>query len=576
MFPREGRAVLEELTIQNYALIDRLTIRFSRGMNVLSGETGAGKSILVGALGLLRGVKADTSSIRTGTEEAVVSGVFDISSNQPAREWLEGRGIADEDGSVVVRRTVKTQGRSPIYLQSSPVTRSDLEEFGTMLFDIHGQHAHQSLMVEENHRRFLDQFAGIEDEVTGFARHFSEIAALRRRYEKLLTSERERLRQADLLRFSVDEIRAAHLTPGEEEELEKERTILSQHEKLYGLIEELYASLSENQRGALTELRHARTLVDQVTAIDEELSGLSTRLADAFYEVEDITETIGDYRQRMSFSPERLEEVEERLALIRKLEKKYGNTLSEVLQYCDEAEQELADLENYEHDKETLAAQIETGQSEILAEARTISEKRKKAAAHLEKTIVASVQKLGMPKTRFSVSVERRSNSDGQPACGPHGIDQIRFRLAANPGEPLKPLRSIASGGEISRVMLALKSAFAESDHVPTLIFDEIDAGIGGEVAVQVGEYLYSLSRFKQILCITHLATIAVRADNHIRVEKSVRGDRTSTEVSPVRDDDRVEEIARMLSGDAAVSVSRRHAEEMLRKSEEGNGQDLG
>ena len=568
--------MLEELTIQNYALIDRLTIRFSRGMNVLSGETGAGKSILVGALGLLRGVKADTGSIRTGTEEAVVSGVFDISSNRPAREWLEGRGIADEDGSVVVRRTVKTQGRSPIYLQGSPVTRSDLEEFGTMLFDIHGQHAHQSLMVEENHRRFLDQFAGIEDEVTEFTRHFSEIAALRRRYEKLLTSERERLRQADLLRFSVDEIRAANLTPGEEEELEKERTILSQHEKLYGLIEELYASLSENQRGALTELRHARTLVDQVTAIDEELSGLSTRLADAFYELEDITETIGDYRQRMSFSPERLEEVEERLALIRKLEKKYGNTLSEVLEYCDEAEQELADLENYEQDKETLAAQIETGQSEILTEARAISEKRKEAAAQLEKTIVASVQKLGMPKTRFSVSVERRSNSDGQPACGPHGIDQVRFRLAANPGEPLKPLRSIASGGEISRVMLALKSAFAESDHVPTLVFDEIDAGIGGEVAVQVGEYLYSLSRFKQILCITHLATIAVRADNHIRVEKSVRGDRTSTEVSPVRDDDRVEEIARMLSGDAAVSVSRRHAEEMLRKSEEGNGQDLG
>lgn len=567
--------MLEELTIQNYALIDRLTIRFSGGMNVLSGETGAGKSILVGALGLLRGVKADTSSIRTGTEEAVVSGVFHISSNRPAREWLEARGIAEEDGSVVVRRTVKTQGRSPIYLQGSPVTRSDLEELGTMLFDIHGQHAHQSLMIEENHRRFLDQFAGIEGEVARFARRFSEIAALRRRYEKLLTSERERLRQADILRFAVDEIRAADLTSGEEEELEKERTILSQHEKLYGLIEQLYASLSENQQGALTELRHARTLIDQVTAIDEELSGLSTRLADAFYEVEDITETIGDYRRSMSFSPERLEEVEERLALIRKLEKKYGNTVSEVLEYCHEAEQELADLENYEHDKETLAAQIEKGQSEILAEARTLSERRGKAATELEKTIIGSVQKLGMPKTRFAVSIERRSNSDGQPACGPHGIDQVRFRLAANPGEPLKPLRSIASGGEISRVMLALKSAFAQSDHVPTLVFDEIDAGIGGEVAVQVGEYLHSLSRFKQILCITHLATIAVRADNHIRVEKSVRGDRTTTEVSPVRDDDRVEEIARMLSGDAAVSVSRRHAEEMLRKSEESNGQDL-
>lgn len=568
--------MLEELTVQNFALVDRLTIRFSEGMNVLSGETGAGKSILVGALGLLRGVKADTDSIRSGADEAVVSGVFGVKDNRPAREWLGERSIEDDDGAIVIRRTIKAQGRGPIYLQGTPITRADLEQLGSLLFDIHGQHAHQGLLQEDNHRRFLDQFAGLEQDVEAFSRRFSELQDLRRRHEKLLTSERDRLRQADMLRFAVDEIEAAELKPGEEEELEKERTVLSQHEKLYGLIEELYGQLSENQDGALSGLRKGRGLLDQAAGIDEELSGFSARLADAFYEVEDLVESISDYRNSMSFSPERLEEVEERLALIRKLEKKYGSTIADVIEYKEQSEQELADIENYEEDRERLEREIEQGQKRIIAEAKQLSERRKAAASGLEKTIVDSVRKLGMPKTRFQISVERRETEDGQLACGQHGIDTVRFRLQANPGEPMKQLRSIASGGEISRVMLALKSAFAETDHVPTLVFDEIDAGIGGEVAVQVGEYLHTLSRSKQILCITHLATIAVRADNHVRVEKQVRGERTSTTISTVRNEGRVEEIARMLSGDTTGSASRRHAEDMLKRWEQSNGQDLG
>ncbi len=557
--------MIEELTIQNYALVDRLTIRFSNGMNVLSGETGAGKSILVGALSLLRGVKADTGAIRAGSEEAVVSGVFRVSGSQPVIDWLSEHGISDDDGSVVVRRTIKSQGRGPVYVQSTPVTRADLEELGALMFDIHGQHAHQTLLVEDNHRVFLDQYAELTPRVQAFSRRFQDVANLRKRLDKLVSDERERLRQADILTFAVREIEDASLSPNEEDELEQERKILSQHEQLYAAVDAVHNLLSENRGGALLRVREARNAVEQAVSIDSDLASLSTRLDDAFYEIEDVAETVGEYRTSMTFSPGRLEAVEERLALIRKLEKKYGDTIADVLGYLEEAQQELSDLSNWEEDKERLSEEIAKGEQEILAEAKTISELRRVAAEELTGTIVSSLGKLGMPKTRFVISVDRRTNGSGKLACGPHGLDTVSFRLSANPGEPLKQLRSIASGGEISRVMLALKSAFAATDEVSSLVFDEVDAGIGGEIAVQVGEYLKTLSLHKQILCITHLATIAVRADNHLRVEKRVRGDRTSTDVRAVSGEERVDEIARMLAGDTTGSASRSHAEDLLR-----------
>ncbi len=564
--------MIEELTVQNYALVDRLSIRFNEGLNVLSGETGAGKSILVGALSLLRGVKADTGSIRAGSDEAVVTGVFRIADNQAVLNWLREHGIQDEDGSLVIRRTIKTQGRGPIYVQNAPVTRADLEELGSLLFDIHGQHAHQSLLSEDNHRIFLDQYAELVPRVQAFTKRFQEIAGLRKRLEKLMSDERERLRQADILAFAVREIEDAALQPNEEDELEQERRILSQHEQLYAAVESVYNLLSENRGGTLLRMREARASIEQAVAIDAELSALSTRLDDAFYEIEDVAETIGEYRSTLSFSPGRLEAVEERLATIRKLEKKYGDTIPDILSYLEEARQELSDLSNWEEDKERLSTEIARGEQEVLAEARLISEARQTTAEELTHTIVESLGKLGMPKARFVIAVDRRKNDAGKPACGPYGLDAVSFRLSANPGEPVKQLRSIASGGEISRVMLALKSAFAATDEVSSLIFDEVDAGIGGEVALQVGEYLKALSTHKQILCITHLATIAVRADNHLRVEKRVRSERTSTDVRAVAGDDRIDEIARMLAGDTTGTASRSHAEDMLRTYSEERG----
>lgn len=558
--------MLEELTVQNYALIDRVSIRFDEGLNVLTGETGAGKSILVGALSLLHGAKADTGNIRTGAAESLVSGVFSVRENEEAKAWLAERDIPVEDGEIIVRRTVKRQGRGTIYVQSAPITRGDLEVLAGCLFDLHGQHEHQSLMQEERHRSLLDRFGGIEGQVANLTQLFQQVSSLKKRYEKMVSSERERMREIDILKFAVEEIDEAQLKPGEEEELEQERRVLSQHEKLFGLLDELYENTAENRGGALANLRSARQAMDSANQIDTSLSPIAKRLDDVFFELEDVVEEIRNHRQGLEFSPDRLEECESRLALIHRLEKKYGNSVQEVLDYAEEARQQLSDLENWEEDKATLEQEIKEQERELLDRAGEISAKRKEHAEALGPRITEIIRTLGMAKADFQVSVEKRTNAQGRTSCGPYGLDSIAFRISPNPGEPLKPLADIASGGEISRVMLAIKTVLAESDQIPTLIFDEVDAGIGGEVALAVGQHMQSLGSYKQVLCITHLASIAVRADNHLRVEKHLEGERTLTDVRGVDGESRVHEISRMLAGDETGKTSRVHAEELLAK----------
>jgi DNA repair protein RecN (Recombination protein N) len=380
----------------------------------------------------------------------------------------------------------------------------------------------------------------------------------------MVSSERERMREIDILRFAVEEIDEANLRVGEEEELEQERRVLSQHEKLFGLLDELYANTAENRGGALASLRTARQAMDGANQIDSSLSPVAKRLDDAFFEVEDLVEEIREHREGLEFSADRLEECESRLSLIHKLEKKYGNSIQEVLDYAEEARQQLSDLENWEEDKATLEQQIKEKEHDLLDRAGTISQKRKEHAASLGPRITEIIHTLGMNKADFQVAVEKRTNAQGRHSCGPYGLDTVAFRISPNPGEPLKPLADIASGGEISRVMLAVKTVLAESDRIPSLIFDEIDAGIGGEVALSVGEHMQGLGASKQVLCITHLASIAVRADNHLRVEKRLEGERTVTEVRPVSGDTRVHEISRMLAGDETGKTSRVHAEELL------------
>ena len=558
--------MLEELSIQNYALIDRLTVRFNEGMNVLSGETGAGKSILVGSLSLLHGARGDTGAIRTGTEEARVAGTFRVDENPDVAAWLDDRGIEPEDGTLIVRRTVKRSGRGAIYVQSTPVTRKDLEELSSLIFDIHGQHEHQSLLSSDSHRVVLDRFGGLDEMAEELRSRFTELSSLRKRFEHMEANERQRLREMDILQFAVSEIEEAGLKPGEEDELVGERRMLSQHEKLFAALDELYDSMAENRGGALAQLRNARGAMETVSGIDERLVDAARRLEDLFFELEDVAEVVRDHRGSIQFSPERLEQVENRIAMIHRLEKKYGATVEEVLSYYEEAKAQLEGFETWEEDKEQLRAEIKEREQDVLSRAGELSERRKEAASRLAERILESVRVLGMPKTQFVVSVEPRRGENGRASCGPHGIDTVSFLISPNPGEPMKPLSEIASGGELSRVMLAIKSALADNDRVGCMVFDEIDSGIGGEVAVAVGEHLSRLGQRKQILCITHLASIAARADNHVQVQKLEKNGRTVTDVSGVSGQERVDEIARMLAGDRTGTVSRQHAEELLRK----------
>jgi DNA repair protein RecN (Recombination protein N) len=570
--------VLEELTVRDFALIERLSVSFTGGLNLLTGETGAGKSLLVGAIGFLLGAKADTGVIRQGAEESLVTGVLDVSRNQAAQEWLRARGLEPEEGRVLVRRGIKSNGRGSAYIQNQSALRADLAELTSLLVDLHGQHEHQSLLLPENHRRLLDGYARIDAEVEAFGARFAALAAEKRSYESALASEAERGREIEFLRFAVDEISRAKLRIGEDAELEAEERLLSQHEKLFAAADAAHGALAGGAspgaegEGALSSLRRLRSGLETAQAIDPALSDLARRSDDAFYELEDVADSLRHYVGSLSFRPERLEEVEGRLADIRKLKKKYGAAIEDVLARLDEDQARLSRLETWEEDKGEIERRIAGMEAEVLSAALAISEKRRAAAAGLQSRIEAIVRTLGMPSARFFVRIGRKDTDGGRPVVGPYGVDEIEFLIAPNPGENAKPLARIASGGELSRVALAAKTVLAGSDSVDCLIFDEVDAGIGGEVAVAVGEHLKQLGKSKQVLCITHLASIAVRADNHYRVEKEVSGGRTTTRLSRMEGRVRAEEIARMLAGDPREEASIAHATELLRKY--GNWRD--
>jgi DNA repair protein RecN (Recombination protein N) len=557
--------MLEELHIRNYALIDNISVSFPPGFCVLTGETGAGKSILAGALSLLLGGKAGEDIIRSGAAEAEVSGIFRVTGNRDAEAWLAERQIGADEGSVLVRRVIRRTGRGGVFIGSSPAALADLQGFAALLVDLHSQHEHQSLFSVENHRRFLDRYAGLEERVGAFTARFAELAELRKEYEELANAEKDRQRDTELLSFAVQEIGEAGLKEGEEEELAAERKMLHEHEKLSSQLEEAADSLAESGTGALSLVRKSLAALKTAAAIDAKLGETASRLENLFFELEDVSEAVKG-AQPGAFDPERLEAIEERLALIHKLKKKYGGSAAEILAYRADAEKKLETLTNFDEEKKRLETAIKTREQELLAEAAKISEARKAAASGLTKEIEEALGSLGMKKIRFSVPVEKRESSQGKPVCGPYGLDFISFLIAPNPGEPLKPLKAIASGGELSRVMLAIKTILAEQDDIGCLIFDEIDTGIGGEVAVAVGDFLRRLSARKQVLAITHLASIAVQAKAHLRVEKRIDKERTFTDIISIDGAQRIQEIARMLSGDPEGAASIRHAEELLKK----------
>ena len=574
--------MLEELNVKDFALIENDFLEFNKGFTVLSGETGAGKSILIGALSFLLGGKAEVTQIRTGKSEAVVTGTFVLpkaasirelgEEDEPlnAWEWLDQHGIASEDGRVLLRRFIRDSGKSGAWINGTPVTRTDLASFSAFLVDIHGQHEHQSLMKVPEHRKFLDSRAGITAQVEEFKGLYSQLITLRRQLEQYSMSESERLRKLDMCTFAVQEITEAKLKKDEDSLLEDEEARLLSFEKIYSDTDEICKVLDGDENSVNDLLKRIKRNSAHIAEMDKSVSALDERLEAAFYELSDIASEFSSYQNKLVFDPARLTEVQERLSLIYNLKKKYASSpnapLADVFAYCEQAQKYIDENAGGADKKDALAAQIKQLEKELLARADVITAKRKACADVLSKDVDAILAKLGMPGTHFGVSIQEKEGSEVEQKCGPYGKDNIEFLISANPGTPLLPLAKIASGGELSRVMLALKTIFAQNDSVETLIFDEIDTGIGGEVAVAVGSHMKSLAKNRQIFCITHLASIAVYADNQIKIEKAVAGGITSSNVHEVKGEERVTEIARMLSGDADTAQSLEHARAMLEK----------
>jgi len=577
--------MLEDLTIKDFALIDSDYLEFENGFTVLSGETGAGKSILIGALSFLLGGKAEVSQIRAGKTEASVSGTFYIKDCQcrqnlqeddealNALEWLSLHGIEIENNRVLLRRFIRENGKSGAWINNTPVTRSDLAQFSAFLVDIHGQHEHQSLMKVSEHRKFLDERAGITEEVKEFTNLYALLVSKRKLYDSLSMNEGERLHKLEMLSFAVKEIEEAKLKKDEDTQLEEEEARLSSYEKLFSDIDEITGILSDGEKNLVSQLKNARRTASHASAMDKSLEKIEERLESSFYELSDIADEFSNYKNNLVFDPSRLQEVEDRLSLIYNLKKKYCASvnvpLSDLFSFYEESKKFIEENSDGNNQRDLLAAEVKKIEKEVLLRAQNISNKRKSTAGQLSEEVDQILAKLGMSGTHFGIQITEKDESEVEQKCGPYGKDNVEFLISANPGNPLQPLAKIASGGELSRVMLALKTIFAQADKVDTLIFDEIDTGIGGEVAVAVGAHLKKLAKNRQIFCITHLASIAVYADNQIKIEKSVSNQITSSNVYTVKGEQRVMEIARMLSGDSSTEQSLEHARAMLSKYSE-------
>ena len=559
--------MIERLVVRDFALIESVEVDLPRGLVVFSGETGAGKSLIVEAISFLFGAKADSSVIREGAEECSVSGTLFLEDSPLARKWLDEHDIAYEDYRVNLRRGFRNNGRSFCYIQNQSVSRNDLSDFTSLFADIHGQHEHQQLMNADLHGQLLDSYASLESERTLYEEKYRTWVAAIQRYRAAVREADAHSKEKEYLEFIVHEIEAAKLSSGEEEALLQEERILAQHEKLFAAVQELSTMLSgsgSEDGGVVASLRKACSDIQAASGIDQGLSDLSKRLSAAFFEVDDIAESIGAYRENLRFDPERQTWVENRLAELRRLKKKYGASVDEVLERAARAKQSLLTLSSWDDNREAMEREIRDLQSDLIAKAQKLSQERRLAAEDFSSKVEDILANLGMQSAKLHIAIDRNQTEDGKLVLTPTGMDNIEFMITPNFGESPRALAKIASGGELSRVALAIKTVLASKDAIPLLIFDEIDAGIGGEVAVAVGSYLQKISKGRQVLCVTHLASIAAYADSQFKVEKQIVGQRTVTNVYKLNRSQRQEEIARMLAGDRTNQTSLSHAAELL------------
>lgn len=557
--------MLSLLKIKNIALIDEIELEFSKGLNLLTGETGSGKSIIVDSLSALTGERVSSDLIKEGETNAQIEGLFSIKPTADLHEIFYESGIELDDeteAELIVRRELSLSGKNRIFVNNQSVTQSFLRKIGTFLVDIHGQGEQATLFNSRTHLEILDEYAEAENLRQNVAEKYKEWSAIQRELELLREDEAQKLQLLDILQFQVEEIAKANLQTGEDEALEEEKRRLNNVEKLSTLSDESYALLYENEEAVLTNLERIIRRINGLADYESIFTGYGEGLQNAQAVLEDLAISLRDFRNGLEFSPERLSEIENRLAEIARLKRKYGGDIESVLAHFAESEERLNNIQTAELRENELNKQLGKLREDYLNSARQLNEKRSKAAKRFEKSVEESLKAVSLEKARFEVRIE--SDEINDKSFSLKGFDTIEFYFSANLGESVKPIAKVASGGELSRLMLVLNTVAKLSESAKTMVFDEIDTGIGGRVAEAVGLKLRELSRNQQVLCVTHQPQVASLADHHYLVEKEMGKNRTQIQVRELSEVQQIEEVARMLAGEKITETARQHAREMI------------
>lgn len=547
--------MLTSLKIENVAIIESAAIEFGCGLNVLTGETGAGKSIVIDSINAILGERTSRDIIRTGAQSAKVYAVFE-DVNERVRNFLDENGIDCEDGVLIINRTLSREGKNVCRINGAPVTVSMLREIGGELIDIHGQHDNQSLLSPEKHCGFVDSFAGNADLIADYREKYGRFCEIRSKLKKLTTDESSKTQRIDFLTYQIDELEKAEITIGERDELKARKSLINNSQKVIESLNIAYEALKADGAG-IDMITDAESEIANASAYMETLGEASEKITDIRYELEDIAETVRDAMTEVDFDPSELEDIDERLDLLYRLSKKYGDTEEEMLEYLEKARAELDNIAFSEERVKELQKQKKEALAETETAACKLTESRKTAGEKLSNAICSELEFLDMPNVRFVV----KCNDIGLTE---NGKDEIEFLISANAGEEPKPLAKIASGGELSRIMLAIKNVLAETDGVDTMIFDEIDTGVSGRAAQKIAMKLRSASKGRQVICVTHLAQIAAQGDVHLYISKSVSDGKTYTNIKSLIEEERVAEIARIMGGMEITKLQLESAREML------------
>lgn len=558
--------MLQELAIHDFAIIEQLSVDFSTGMTVLTGETGAGKSIIIDAVGILVGGRGSADFIRTGTKKATVEGMFSIPAGALTQNLLQHYGVGSDDDqdTVVLQRELFTSGRNVCRINGHLVNTSTLKAVGETLVDIHGQNEHQELMHPEKHLSLLDQYAAdqIKPLLAAYQQRYADWKDLAGRVKERVANEREWAQRLDMLQYQAKEINDAHLQPTEEDDLTSERDRLNHFQQIQDALQTGYGVLNgdDDEAGVIDRLAEAMAALQNIAHLDADYENMAECIGNAYYALQDVGSDLSHQMDGLEYDPARLEQVEDRLATITQLEHKYGATVPDVIAFGQKVNDELDEMNDTQGSSDELKVKLAKAQTEALAAAKKLSATRVAAAKQLSKDIHQQLADLYMAKAVFDVHFTVHEDQ-----LGPTGIDSVEFYIQTNPGEKLRPLARTASGGELSRIMLALKTIFSQADGVTSIIFDEVDTGVSGRVAQAIAEKISRISRHSQVLCITHLPQVAAMADHQVHIAKTVKSGRTMTRLTPLTGTGRVEELARMLAGTTITKLTKEHAQELLR-----------